>query len=95
MKMQNDAGDNLLVRKVLGNILQAYPEKSESVAATRKSLEEALVSLTPFKPNEKDTHTINSILIKRQSSDIACKSAWALYKDYVLNAANKRTHSQG
>jgi len=74
-----------LARKVLSHIVQCYPEKSGDAAQTKNSLNEALSSLEPFKPDPEDVRSINHFLIHQRASDIACKAAWALYKDFVTN----------
>jgi len=83
--MENRSGDHVLVRKVLRNILTTYPEPSPDKLLTRKSIEEALSSLAPFKPPKADIDAINQVLLNREASEVACKAAWALYKDYALN----------
>lgn len=86
--MNTTTSNTFLVRKVLNHILHAYPEKSGSTEATQKSLTEALVSLKPFSPPSQDSKVINAILLQNKASDLACKSAWALYKDFVVNDEN-------
>lgn len=76
---------SVLARKVLTHIIQTYPENSDDPAITQASLTEALDSLEPFTPDPGDIKSINEYLINRRASDIACKAAWALYKDFVIN----------
>lgn len=83
--MAQSNGHSILARKVLSQIIQSYSEKSESQNATRSSLDQALASLAPFQPDPQDIHSINRYLIHQQASDLACKAAWALYKDFVTN----------
>lgn len=80
-----------LARRVLSQIMQSYTDKSPSIEATNLSLVEAIDSLKPFTPLSNDIVTINSYLKRKQASDIACKAAWALYKDLVIISQNKRT----
>lgn len=83
--MAQNNGHSILARKVLAHIVQSYSEKSESSSATETSLIAALASLKPFEPTANDIHSINRFLIHQQASDVACKAAWALYKDFVNN----------
>lgn len=85
--MEDNKINTFLVRKVLNHVLQTHKGKSDSSEDTSNSLQEALASLAPFSPSKEDELAINSILLKNQASDLACKAAWALYKDYVVNEA--------
>lgn len=78
-------GHSILARKVLSQIIKTYTEKSFSSEETQASLDKALESLIPFKPDPADIRSINRFLVHHQASDLACKSAWALYKDLVNN----------
>ncbi|NNE57595.1 MAG: hypothetical protein HKN36_05765 [Hellea sp.] len=49
------------------------------------SIEEVMISLGDFKPEIHDSDALSSGLRQLKTSDIACKSAWALYKDYSIN----------
>ncbi len=84
--MTSKSVDHNLVRRVLSNVLTSHPVPSCGLDTTEKSIAEAVSSLAPFEPPEGDLIAINSVLRRRQASDIACKAAWALYKDYALNA---------
>lgn len=75
----------MLARRVLSNIIQTYTEKSVCPEDTQSSLNKALESLKPFTPDPADIRSINRFLIHHQASDLACKAAWALYKDFVNN----------
>ena len=86
--MQRALKTSYLARRVLSQIIETYPEKSQSSAATVKSLNEAITSLKPFEPEDSDIKYINGYLLRHQASDIACKAAWALYKDFVVNDRN-------
>jgi len=87
--MEDNKINSFLVRKVLNHVLQTYKTKSDSSEETSNSLREALTSLSPFSPSEQDKMAINNILLQNQASDLACKAAWALYKDYVVNEARQ------
>lgn len=80
---------SMLARKVIGHIINTYPDKSGDLDATQKSLSEAIESLKPFEPEQKDVNSINRYLVHYEATDIACKAAWALYKDYVVNGQIK------
>ena len=75
----------MLARKVLSHIVQTYSEKSGNPEKTQASLNYAVESLKPFTPDPADIHSINRFLIHHEASDLACKAAWALYKDFVNN----------
>lgn len=83
--MAQTNGHSMLARKVLSHIIQTYSEKSGNPDTTQKSLDNALDSLKPFIPDEEDIRSINRFLVHHQASDLACKAAWALYKDFVNN----------
>lgn len=84
---------SMLARKVIAHIISTYPDKSGDPAFTTQSLSEAIESLKPFQPEQKDLNSINRYLVHYEATDIACKAAWALYKDYVVNGQLK-TQSQ-
>ncbi len=86
MRMGPQKKHSLLARKVLAHIVQAYPEeKSGDASFTQSCLLDAIASLKPFEPEDKDKYTINRFLIHREASEVACRAAWALYKDFVVN----------
>lgn len=74
-----------LLRQVLLNIRTAFPEIAKSETDTQLSIEEVMISLGDFKPEIHDSDALSSGLRQLKTSDIACKSAWALYKDYSIN----------
>lgn len=86
--MTNNTQSSYLARRVIIQIIESYPEVSENTAITTNSLTEAIQSLKPFEPEPSDIVTINAYLAQRQATDIACKAAWALYKDLVINGHN-------
>jgi len=81
--MKNQYSD--IVRNVVQNIRTAFPETATSKAATQLSIKEAMDSLGEFVPDVQDSTMLNEVLLHLRASDIACKSAWALYKDYSIN----------
>jgi len=83
--MKMTAKNTYVVNQVLRHVMSAYPEKSESIEASRASLICALQSLWPLEPHDDDIAALHGELIRLQASDIACKSAWALYKDLIVN----------
>lgn len=83
--MNKDNHTSYLARRVISQINDSYADSAPDLSETSKSLDEALTSLRPFEPPEADIRDINSYLKKRQASDLACKAAWALYKDFVIN----------
>lgn len=87
--MGQSQNKSILARKVISHILNSYPDKSNDPDLTRNSIVEALASLKPFSPEPDDITTINRYLVHYQATDVACKAAWALYKDFVVNERSK------
>ena len=78
---------NTLIDQIMESVLVAHPEPVEDSNETRKSIDEAMPSLAPFEPPAFDREALNRRLLSQKASSIACKAAWALYKDYILNAS--------
>ncbi len=77
---------NILVNQVMESVLGAHPESVENSTETQNSIDEAMLSLAPFEPAAIDRENLNQDLLEHKATDLACKAAWALYKDYILHA---------